>query len=153
MAGLGKRMVMWADPVEHHPDLLRVLPTDIVLVHWHYGEEPAAKFMPSVRAGFHVIGASAISAEGQQPSAINLRNVEDMTALTARPAPRRCLGRITCWWEPFRQLRDTYAFAAAFAGRAMTVGRAPARAAFASSLARDYFGLRGASAARAALGP
>lgn len=145
----GKEMIMWADSVEKHPELLDVLPRDIILAHWHYGAVPAAKIEPSVKAGFRIVCVPAISGQLLQPDAAALRNVDDMVALAARLPRRSCRGVAVCWWEPFRNVRDAYPLAAAYAGQAMRTGRPAERPAFARRFAADYFGLRDAGAAGA----
>lgn len=149
VTGCGKRMVMWADGVEKHPELLDILPKDIVLAHWHYSDVPAHKITPSIKAGFTVFCVPAISGQILQPDAAALRNVDDMVALAGRLPRRGCPGVVACWWESFRNLRDAYPFAAAYAGRALSTGRAEDRAAFALRFVRQHFGLRDAAAARA----
>lgn len=145
----GKRMIMWADSVEKHPELLGVLPKDIVLAHWHYKEVPAHKITPSVKAGFTVICVPAISGQILQPDAAAVQNVDDMVALAQRLPRRRCPGVVACWWESFRNLRDAYPLAAAYAGQAMTTGTASERIAFTQRFLRSHFGVVDAAAARA----
>jgi hypothetical protein len=149
VTGLGKRMVMWADSVEKHPAMLKVLPRDIVMLHWHYGAVPAEKILPSARAGFQVLCAPAISGVVLQPHAAAFRNVADNVAMAGRLPRKAGLGVVTCWWESARNLRDTYPLAAAYAGAAMRGRRAPEPRSFARRFCREYFGLRDAAAADA----
>ncbi len=38
--GYGKRIMIWDDMVRRNPEVLRMLPKDVVPVFWHYGEKP-----------------------------------------------------------------------------------------------------------------
>lgn len=137
----GKRMIMWADGVEHHPGLLRSLPRDIVLAHWHYGDVPANKIRPSARAGFSIILVPAIGGQILQPHDKVFDNVNQMVSLAANLPATRCLGVVASWWESNRNLRDTHPVAAAFAGEAILRATPRDAAAFARRFVRSHFGL------------
>lgn len=139
VTGLGKRMIIWADAIEHNPPLLKKLPKDIILAHWHYGEVPAEKIVPSVKAGFHVICTAAISPAQIQPDARAFQNTDDNMAVARRLRPR-CLGVVSCWWQSFQHLRDTYGPATAYVGQATRTGKPGDRIAFARRFAREHFG-------------
>jgi hypothetical protein len=145
VTSLGRRMIMWADSVEHHPSLLEELPRDIVLAHWHYREVPPGVISRSAEAGFDVVGVPAISGQKLLPRVSNFENVDDMRAELATVPSDRCRGMVTCWWEPQRILRDTIPLAIHYA--ALPTNPAD-RAAVATDFARSQFGIR-----RAAVGP
>jgi hypothetical protein len=144
----GRRMIMWADSVEKHPELLDVLPKDIVLAHWHYTDVPEHLVRPSVRAGFEVVCVPALTGTAVQPDEAAFRNNDLMASLAARLEGRGGLGMVACWWEPFRCLRDAYPAAIAYAGEIMRKKGPQDRVAFFRRFARAHFGLEGASAAR-----
>lgn len=145
----GKRMIIWADAVENHPELLRVLPKDIVLAHWHYEKVPAEKIEPSIRAGFQIVCVPAIGGTVLQPDQSAIRNVADMVALAARLPRRGCLGVVASWWESSRNLRDTYPLAAAYTGSAMMAGKGGDGSRFARRFLKDHFGFDDPAAAHA----
>ncbi|MCC6681379.1 MAG: family 20 glycosylhydrolase [Phycisphaeraceae bacterium] len=145
----GKRMMMWADPVEKHPQLLRELPRDILLLHWHYAAVPAERIIPSVDAGFEIVCVPKMCGGILQPDVDAMRNVNEMTALAQQLCNRGCLGAIACWWEPARNLRDTYPLAAAYTAHLFARGMVRRHLSFTRSFAKEYFGLQNADAADA----
>jgi hypothetical protein len=145
----GKRMIIWADAVENHPELLHVLPKDIVLAHWHYGEIPEERIRPSVRAGFQIVCVPCVAGMAIQPSETAVKNVEDMVGFAARLPRRNCLGVVASWWESARHLRDTYPLAAAYAGATMSSGKGGDMAIFAARFVKDHFGFADPAPARA----
>lgn len=143
----GKRMIMWADPVEKNPELLDELPRDIILAHWHYGNIPEERILPSIRKGFQIICVPAHS--GRCSLVSGYENPAGMVDLALRLGPKHVLGTVSCWWEPARVLRDTYPMATAFVGEAMKKGKAPKLNNFARRFVRDYFGCDEPALARA----
>lgn len=137
----GKQMIMWADGVENHPALLRTLPRDIVLAHWHYGDVPAEKIRPSVRAGFSVVLVPAVGGQILQPHDKVFDNVNQMVSLAASLSATRCLGVVASWWESNRNLRDTHPVAVAFAGEAIRRATPLDPGAFTRRFVRSHFGL------------
>ena len=151
VAACGRRMVMWADSIERNPELLQVLPKDIVLAHWNYSEIPVEKIEPSVDAGFEIICVSAISGSSVQTNAKALRNHDGMVELSNRLSSRGSIGVVTCWWEPFGRLRDTYRTSMAYAGESMVAGKALDKEKFFGKISREFFGCRGKKTGRALL--
>lgn len=145
----GKRMIMWADSVERHPELLRAFPKDIVMAHWHYREVPAERIVPSVEAGFEILCSPAPCGRILQPDAAAFRNVDETVTLARRLSPKGCLGVLACWWEPARNLRDTHPLSTAYTGQALHTGNRPDRLRFARDFARKHFGLRDVAVGRA----
>lgn len=146
----GKRMIMWADPVEKNPGLLDELPKDIVLAHWHYRLEiPETKIITSTKKGFDVICVPAIS--GGTGLVRGYENPAAMVDLAGRLNPERSLGVVTSWWESGRVLRDTYPMAAAYAGEAMKKGKGAKAGLFAKRFVRGYFGCDNPALAHALL--
>jgi len=139
--GCGKRMMMWADTVEKHPRLLKVLPKDILMLHWHYKSVPAERVWPSIKAGFEVVCVPKMCGMILQPDDAALNNVEQMVNLATTLPRRQCLGLIACWWEPARNVRDNYPLAAACTGRMFAAGKPVNRKTFTRSFVKDYFRL------------
>lgn len=144
-----RRMIMWADAIERNPELLTVLPKDIVLAHWNYSEIPVEKIEPSVNAGFEIICVPAISGSSVQTSAKALRNHDGMVELSKQLSGKGSIGVVTCWWEPFGRLRDTYRTSMAYAGESMVAGKALDKEKFFEKFSREFFGFRGKKAGRA----
>lgn len=146
----GKRMIMWADHVEEAPALLKVLPKDIVLAHWQYGQLDVEAIERSLDAGFEVICAPAMLSHTTviQPNRQAAENTEQMIAAARRLTRRGVLGAVNTWWESWRILRDAALPMAAYSGHLLTGGR-PERTAFFRCFLRDQFGLQSTPAAEA----
>jgi len=119
VAARGKRMIMWADAVEGHPQLRDHTPGDVILAYWHYKDVPPQAARDSAAAGFQVVCVGAISGETVLPNTTNLKNVDDNATVASSVAEHTHANLVTCWWEPHRILRDTHALAVAYAGRVM----------------------------------
>lgn len=154
VTGCGKRMIMWADHIEHDPELLDELPRDIVLCHWQYGEVRPDAIRRSLDAGFEVITAPSLCYHGNvcQPGLRNLDPMDAMCETTARNRTRGVLGMVNTWWCPQRGLRDAHLPAVAYTGRLVRTGRPPNRIRFMRRFVREYFGLDDADTARALYG-
>ena len=125
VSGCGKRMILWADHVEQQPALLKVLPKDILLAQWQYGDIRRGAFERSAAAGFQSVGAPALCHWGDlvHPNAQNFRNMDDMARTVAGMDRRQVFGVVTTWWTGWRGLRDAYLPAVAYAGRILASGR------------------------------
>jgi len=151
ITGCGKRMIMWADHVEKAPAMLKALPKDIVLCHWHYGEVNANKvFERSLAAGFEIVGGCSMLRHRDviQPKSRQLRNTEQMVATGRRLAGKGMLGAVTTWWTARRILRDTGLPIAAYTGHLLSGGVAN-RAAFFQRYVQKEFGVRSKAAGNA----
>ncbi len=137
----GRKMIMWADAVEEHPELLDALPGDIVLAHWHYGHVPVEKVRPSARAGFKTVCVAAISNQMIQPGSGAFKNIDANAALTDELSAAGSLGMVTAWWESHRHLRDTYPLAVMYAMQAMRTREPEEPASFVSRAAVQLFGI------------
>ena len=137
----GRRMIMWADMVEKYPELLEVLPKDIVLTHWHYTDVPAEIIRPSADAGFNTVCAGAISNPIIQPGEIAFKNVADNARLVDELSSKGCLGMAVCWWESHRHLRDTYPLAAKYAVDSMRSAPPEDMIKYTDDFIREYFGV------------
>jgi len=149
ITGCGKRMIMWADHVEKSPAMRKVLPKDIVLCHWHYGQVNVNKdFERSIAAGFEIIGACSMLRYRDviQPNSRQIDNTEQMAAIGRRFARRGMLGAVTTWWTARRMLRDTGLPVAAYTGHLFSGGAAD-RTAFFERYVRQEFGVRSKAAA------
>jgi len=151
LASRGKRMIMWADHVEHAPAMLRALPKDIVMAHWHYRDVPTAGTRRSLRAGFDVILSPAICHWGNVVLSDegNYANLDETLRVAASLPGRGAMGIVNTWWVPWRGLRDAYLPAVAYTGRVLRTGRPAGKPAFARQFAREHFGLRGRAAGEA----
>jgi len=147
----GKRMIMWADHVEQAPAMLKVLPKDIILAHWQYGQVRRGQIVASLKAGFSVICAPALCRSGDviQPNAAGFDNIDQMVRTASSLAGRGVLGVVNTWWTPWRFVRDAAMPAVAYTGRILKTGRPAAKIAFFRSFVRDYFGPDSTAAARA----
>ena len=154
ITGCGKRMIMWADHVEREPAMLKVLPKDIVLVHWQYTKVRPERIAPSLDAGFEVILAPALCHYGDVicPNADNFRNMDDMVALAARWRRRGVVGLVNTFWTSVRGLRDAYIPPIAYTGRMLSAGKAVPKIPFLRRFLRERFGLTDGNAARALWG-
>jgi len=151
LADRGKRMVMWADHVEHDPQLLAHLPRDIVLAHWQYTDVREEPIRRSLGAGFKVVCAPSMLHWGDviQPNAANLDNMDRMTATGRRLAGRGVLGVVNTWWTPWRILRDAAMPAVAYTGRLLAAGAPIDKPRFMRSYLRQRHGIAQASVAAA----
>ena len=147
----GKRMVMWADHVEHDPELLKALPRDVILCHWQYRKVDEAAIRRSLDAGFQVITAPTMCSfrDMIQPGAHNLRTMDALTEATAGMVDRGALGVVNTWWAPQRGLRDAYVPALAYTGRLLSRGASVGKPRFFRTFARDFFGIDAADVGRA----
>ena len=166
----GKRMIMWGDHVEKDPEMLDVLPRDIVIAHWHYWHVPVDAIQRSIDMGYDVFLAPAVCRYGDaiQPNLTNFQNLDEMSAAAAKlrnagvsparleaiPATKSksggaTLGMVNTWWCPWRGLREAYMFACAYTGAVLRAGRPVEKKAFARRYAADYFGLADPAAAGA----
>jgi len=144
VTGAGKEMIVWADHVEAAPAMLRAVPTDVILAHWHYRDVPAGKIRRSVRAGFRVIGCPALCHSGDMvmPNAANYANMDAMTAAMSALRPQgRVLGVVNTWWTSWRGLRDAYLPAVAYTGKMLAARGPVGKARFFRRYVRDAFGL------------
>ena len=150
VTGCDKRMMMWADHVQRSPAMLRELPSDIVMIHWHYGKIDTDAISRSLDAGFEVIGAPAMMRHRHviQPHKLNIQNTEDMIDTASKLTGRGMLGVVNTWWTPRRVLRDACLPVAAYTGHLLNGGSKDKVAFFAKHL-REQFGLLGTKAARA----
>jgi len=136
----GKEMILWADHVEKDPAMLKVLPRDIIMAHWHYRQVRREPIRRSLAAGFRVIGCPAMCHSGDviMPNEANFANMDAMTSFlsrlgrTGRGQGAGVLGVVNTWWTIWRGLRA-----------------AIDRAAFMRRFAREFFGLTDAKAAGA----
>jgi len=152
VTGAGKEMIVWADHVEADPAMLRALPRDVILAHWHYRDVPVEKIRRSVRAGFRVIGCPALCHSGDMvmPNAANFTNMDAMVSGLSALRPRgRVLGVMNTWWTSWRGLRDAYLPAVAYTGKILATRRPAGKAAFFRGHAREAFGLSGKGAGEA----
>ena len=147
----GRRMIMWADAVESHPQMRDHIPKDVILAHWHYNEVPPQAARDSVQAGFQVVCVGAVSGETVVPNAANLKNVDDNAAVAAALPECARAGLVTCWWEPQRILRDTHAWAVAYAGRVMQTQCPQDKEKLSVEFVRRVFGLESPAVAAALL--
>lgn len=154
VTGLGKRMVMWADHVEHTPRLLTVLPKDIVLAHWHYGRVKREHFERSLRAGFEVVGCPAVCRWGDmvQPNAPAFANLDEMIEQVTPLAGQGILGIVNTWWTPYRVVRDACLPAVAYTGHALRQGRPADKVRFLRRYLKETFGVDSLPAAKALWG-
>ncbi len=150
LTGCGKRMVMWADHVEHDPSLREELPRDVVLCHWQYYQLRPEPIRASVAAGFDVVLAPALCRSGDliQPNRHGFDNTDAMTELAASLG-ERCLGVVNTWWVPWRLVRDAALFAVAYTGRILSQGGPVEKVAFAKEFVAEFFGVQSATAGRA----
>jgi hypothetical protein len=144
-------MIMWADHVEHDPAMLKTLPKDIVMTHWHYGSVPAANIQRSLDAGFEVVLAPAMGHWGNviQPSLQNFNNMDAMLAAAGQLKGRGVLGLVNTWWTPWRWVRDAGMLAVAYTGRMTRTRKLAGKPAFARQFAAGYFGLKDPAAGKA----
>lgn len=151
ITGCGKRMIMWADHVEHEPTMLERLPKDIILAHWHYTTVPPEPIRWSIQAGFDVIGCPSLCHAGDVigPNVGNFQNMDPMAELISRQSSRRALGVVNTWWTTWRCLRDAYLPSLAYTGKLLTGGRRPSKVPFLKSFLAEEFGLNSQPAARA----
>jgi hypothetical protein len=58
----GVRMMMWADVVLEHPEILRLIPKDVILMPWNYDARPsfADLIEPLQKEGFDVIATTGV---------------------------------------------------------------------------------------------
>lgn len=148
----GKQMIIWADHVEKDPAMLKVLPKDIIMAHWHYTKIRPDAFSRSLAAGFRVIGCPAMCHSGDviMPNAANFQNMDAMVERVSRLRPRRAvLGVVNTWWTLWRGLRDAYLPAVAYTAAMLRAVAPVDKAAFFKRLTRELFGLGEAAAARA----
>ncbi len=47
IAPSGARLMLWDDAIEQHPSILRLLPKNVVIVNWHYGDDKT--FLPYIK--------------------------------------------------------------------------------------------------------
>lgn len=144
-------MIMWADAVESHPQMRDRIPKDVILAHWHYKEVPPQAARDSAQAGFQVVCVGAVSGETVMPNAANLKNVDDNAAVAASLPECARAGLVTCWWEPHRILRDTHAWAVAYAGRVMQTQCPQDKGKLSVEFVRRVFGLESPAVATALL--
>ncbi len=139
----GKRMIMWGDHVEKDPEMLDVLPRDIVIAHWHYWHVPVDAIQRSIDMGYDVMLAPAMCRYGDaiQPNLTNFQNMDEMMAAAGKLHTRRPLAVVNTWWCPWRGLREAYLFAAAYTGAVLRAGKGVDKKAFARRHAKEYFGL------------
>jgi len=145
----GREMIIWADHVERWPDMLEVLPNDIIMAHWQYREVRPDAIGRSLAAGFRVIGCPALCHSGDMimPNAANYANMDAMTEALAGPLRREgVLGVVNTWWTLWRGLRDAYLPGVAYTGALLRRRRPLAKRAFMRRFARDFFGLTERSA-------
>ena len=153
----GKEMIIWADHVEKDPAMLKVLPRDIIMAHWHYRQVRREPIRRSLAAGFRVIGCPAMCHSGDviMPNQANFANMDAMTSFLSRlPRPGRpqgggVLGVVNTWWTIWRGLRDAYLPAVAYTGSMLDARSAIDKPAFMRRFAREFYGLTDAGAAGA----
>lgn len=147
----GKRMIMWADHVEKAPDMLDVLPNDIVMAHWQYWRVEREPIDRSLAAGFEVIGAPSMSWFGTMigPRATDLDVVDAMAATAAAWADRGMRGVVNTWWVPGRTIRDACLPAVKYTADVLNAGAGVDRVESARRYLREEFELNSLPAARA----
>ena len=131
--------------------MLEVLPKDIILAHWQYGQVRRGQIVASLKAGFSVICAPALCRYSDviQPNAAGFDNIDRMVRTASSLAGRGVLGVVNTWWTPWRFVRDAAMPAVAYTGCVLKTGRPAAKGAFFGRFIRDYFGPDSAAAARA----
>lgn len=151
---LGKELIVWADHVEHDPEMLDALPRDLILAHWHYTQVPVEHIQRSLRAGFRVIGCPALCHWGDviMTNAANYENMDAMAEHVARLSGQfgdRVLGIVNTNWANWRGLRDAYRPAMAYTG-AMLAAQGPVdKLTFLRQYAKGQFGLGAPAVAEA----
>ena len=94
----GRRGMMWGDMMLHHPETMKLVPKDIIVLDWHYG---AAPHYPSVKrfraAGYDVVVCPAVSGWVRIfPDLLNaFANIQN---LIADGQDAGALGSMTCNW-------------------------------------------------------
>ncbi len=94
----GRRGMMWGDMMLHHPETMKLIPKDIIILDWHYG---AAAHYSSVKrfrqAGYDVVVCPAVSGWVRIfPDLINaFVNIQN---LIADGQDAGALGAMTCSW-------------------------------------------------------
>ncbi len=144
----GKEMILWADHVEKDPAMLKVLPKDLILAHWHYTDVRSEAFRGGLAAGFRVIGCPALCHWGDMlmPNAPNFANMDAMVRTVGRLRPRSAvLGVVNTAWTLWRGLRDAYLPAMAYTGAMLQAAAPVDKQAFFRNFARQFFGLGGAA--------
>ncbi len=104
LARHGKEMMMWGDMLLHHPEIMKGLPRDIIVVDWDYGSmvkrrrEAPARFR---REGFRVMVAPAAqrSAEVCYPQSMMMR--ENIPYFLRHGLEAGAIGEMTTCWEMF----------------------------------------------------
>jgi len=148
----GKEMILWADHIEKDPAMLKVLPADLILAHWHYRQVRPEPIRRSLKAGFRVIGCPALCHHGDviMSNQANYENMDAMTALFAKLHPAgRVLGIVNTWWTSWRGLRDAYLPAVAYTGEMLRARTAVGKTAFARRFGRRSFGVDSQTLAKA----
>ncbi len=143
VTGCGKKMIMWADHVEHDPDLLDVIPRDVVLCHWQYREVNEAAIRRSLDAGFKVITAPTMCSFGNmiQPADHNFDTMDEMVETTVRLVGDGALGMVNTWWAPQRGIRDAYLPAIAYTGEITQKGQGVDRVESLRRFVAEHFGI------------
>lgn len=62
ISGMGKRIMMWGDIVIEHPEILDMLPKDIIMITWGYDimDDYAPRILPFKKAGFQLLVSTGI---------------------------------------------------------------------------------------------
>ncbi|MDD3886294.1 MAG: family 20 glycosylhydrolase [Victivallaceae bacterium] len=125
-AAHGRRVMLWGDMLEHHPELLEKLDRRIEPVLWKYGamdDEIKKTVVRWQNAGFTVAGAGALLAD--EPFFPSPERIRDN--LARLPAAAQWQDLMACAWEPRTQFLDGAKIALAVWGRASYAPRPPWR--------------------------
>lgn len=140
--GYGKEMMMYDDIILDHPEILNLIPRDIIMVDWHY--EPAAVFSSVKKvadAGFRTIVSPGVSSWSRffpynAAATVNIRNI------TAEGKKCNVLGMINSNWGDFggKNLRELALYGYAYSAVcSWNVAKSEVQD-FERGFFKDYFG-------------
>lgn len=95
---LGKRTMMWGDMLLAHPEAADLLPKDIVIFDWHYGESSAETVKFFTGRGFPVLACPAMSGFGR--TAAPFKHAQNnIWTFIGQGKEGGAIGECTCAWE------------------------------------------------------
>jgi hypothetical protein len=109
LAARGKTTMMWGDMLLHYPRLLKMLPKDIVLLDWDYGDlrQRNRRSTETFRQhGFPVIVCPAAATSEEFCCPGYFRYQHNIAAFIRYAQPHGILGAMTCTWEMFNNFQE-----------------------------------------------
>lgn len=141
----GREMWMWADGMLAAPDLMKLVPRDVVACNWQYTPTATRDTTQTLLdAGFDVLVASAILSFGQTlfPSDdYALANIRQMQSHAALTGAGRVRGHLVTTWIPSRSVTESQRLAWHLAADMLATGDAHDRDAAVRDFGRSRFGL------------